>query len=607
VSTTAVAPRAPRRSQTGATAVAPERPAALLDRRGPFLLAVAGLVLVAFALRTWGVKQGLPYAYNTDENAHFVPTAIGLFGHSLNPHYFVNPPGFTYLLHGVFAVWFGGREGVQSSYATDPTDVFVVARLTAAACSALAVGALALAGRRLLGPRTGLLAGAVLAVSFLPVFYSHLALNDAATLLPVCIALWALAAVVRGGCRTRDAVLCGLAIGVAVATKYTAGIYVLALVSAVVAHGVLVPAERGRAARALGAGILAVVVGFVVANPYSLLAWSEFWDGVSHQTSVSSESTGKLGFTQDNGVLYYLWTLTWGVGWVPSLAALGGMGLLWHRDRRVLLVLAPTAVLFLLFMGLQSRFFGRWLMPVLPIVCLLGAFAAVEGVRWAARRQPRLRATALALAGVALLAQGVVLTLHIDQVLSRDDTRNLVRAWMVQNLPETQPTRSGGRSVTKIVVEPVVPDGWAMDVGRPSPRTTGGNRWVKFPTSRSNLANDGSVLPGDGRVVNIEDYERTLYPELIDQYVDGGYCYVVTGSTQRGRSEAQPDVVPQAVAYYRALARRGTLVHVSSPYGEGEGPVPFNFDSSFNFRPLAYERPGPVMEVYRLRGPRCGS
>ena len=32
----------------------------------------------------------------------------------------------------------------------------------------------------------------------------------------------------------------------------------------------------------------------------------------------------------------------------------------------------------------------------------------------------------------------------------------------------------------------------------------------------------------------------------------------------------------------------------------------FNFDWSFDFYPLAYERPGPVMLIYRLSGRQCG-
>jgi hypothetical protein len=113
----------------------------------PWRVGLAVVLAVALGLRAWGVRHGMPYAYNADENAHFVPGAIGLFGHDLNPHYFVNPPAFTYLLHGVFAVWFGGRQGVSDAYATDPEAVFVVARLTAAVLGTIAVGLVYLTAR----------------------------------------------------------------------------------------------------------------------------------------------------------------------------------------------------------------------------------------------------------------------------------------------------------------------------------------------------------------------------------------------------------------------------------------------------------------------------
>src|ERR1700730_6741537 len=73
-------------------------------------LALTVVLVGALGLRLWGIAQGLPYAYNSDENAHFVPKAIGMFGGGLNPHYFANPPAFTYLLHGLYAVWYGGGD-----------------------------------------------------------------------------------------------------------------------------------------------------------------------------------------------------------------------------------------------------------------------------------------------------------------------------------------------------------------------------------------------------------------------------------------------------------------------------------------------------------------
>jgi Dolichyl-phosphate-mannose-protein mannosyltransferase len=564
------------------------------ERRWPWWVGLGLVLAAALGLRLWGVKQGLPYAYNADENAHFVPGAIGLFGHGWNPHYFVNPPAYTYLLRVVFDVWFGGRGGVSKAFATYPTEVFVVARMTAAVVGTLAVWLLYLAGARLFGRAVGLLAAALLAVSYLAVFYSHLALNDVPTLAPIALSLWGTAGILRSG-RVRDYAIAGIGLGLACATKYTGGIVLLPLLSAV-GFQLFAEGGPGRALRGtVIAGILAVCV-FLVANPYALLDFAAFRDGLQHQADASEDVAGKLGLTQTSGHLYYVWTFTWGLGWVPLAAAVAGAVALGFDDRRALLVLGPAPLAYVLFMGTQQRFFGRWLLPIFPIACLLAAYAIVRLAQLAARRVPALGPALAVLGAVVLLGQGIVYSLHSAMTLSRTDTRNATRAWLVQHVP----------AGTKIVVEPVVPDAWATDIGNPYRGTANGARWSKYPTSRSNIANDGSYSPGPGRIVNIEDFERTLYPGLIDRYVQKGYCWVVVGSTQRGRAEAQPDLVPRAIRYYRALEQRSTLAYEASPYKRGAGPVKFNFDWTFDYYPLAYARPGPVMQVYRLRGGRCG-
>ncbi|HTC72518.1 MAG TPA: hypothetical protein VK655_06485 [Solirubrobacteraceae bacterium] len=62
------------------------------------------------------------------------------------------------------------------------------------------------------------------------------------------------------------------------------------------------------------------------------------------------------------------------------------------------------------------------------------------------------------------------------------------------------------------------------------------------------------------------------------------------------------------------MIQRGEVVYRASPYTHGRvngaggrEPVPFNFDWSFDYYPLAYSRPGPLMTVYRLHGGRCGA
>jgi hypothetical protein len=584
-----------QQEQRPAEAVASYVPALERERRTSGLgwwLGLGAVLALALFLRLWGLQQGMPYAYNADENAHFLPHAIGMFGHDLDPGYYVNPPAYTYLLHVILALGYGGRLAVGEIFATDPGQLWTMARATSAGLGTVAVGLLFLTGRRLAGPAAGLLAAGLLAVAFLPVFYSHLALNDVPTLAPLCLSLWGAAGVLRNG-RPIDYAVAGLGLGLAAATKYTGGVVLLALLAAAVPHGRV--AVRGL----LLAGAVALVA-FLVANPYAILDHHAFLDGLSHQSDASREAAGKLGLTHESGWLYYLWSFGWGLGWVPLVVAGLALPVLALARRWALLAfLAPAPVLFVAFMGSQERFFGRWLMPVLPFVCLLAAICAVMLVTAATRRSPALRPTLAALVTVALCGQGLVYSLHDGRVLSREDTRGLTRDWLVRNVP----------AGTRIVVEPgVVPDGWAQDIGHPSPETPNGNRWAKYPTSRSLFDPDtGRPLPAPGIVVNIEDFEKTLRPELIDVFEREGYCWVVVGSTQRGRAEAEPEQVPGAIAYYRELERRSDVAFHASPYGKGKGPVTFNFDWSFNFYPLAYSRPGPDMTVYRLRGGACAT
>src|SRR5205807_2679548 len=183
------------------------------------------------------------------------------------------------------------------------------------------------------------------------------------------------------------------------------------------------------------------------------------------------------------------------------------------------------------------------------IVAVLAAYGTVEAVRWLSRfldgRRSRPRRWQLVLLGavasVVLLGQSVVADVHSDAVLSRSDTRNTTRSWMVSHVP------AGAR----VVIEPMVPDNWAMDIGRSLPWTRTGERWWRFPTWLSRLSQGGSFLPaGQLRFAFVDEFERNLYPALLDDYASSGYCWLVIGSLQAGRAFSQPDAVPAAIPYY---------------------------------------------------------
>jgi len=549
-------------------------------------VALAGILAIALALRLWGVASGLPWVYNVDEAQHFVPLAVGMQHGNLDPGgYFANPPAFTYLLAALYRLWLGGRTA--GLYFSDhSTELWLIGRVASGVLGTLAVWLLYLAGARLLDRRGGLLAAAAMAVAFLPVYYGKLALNDSPTLAPVCLSLWGSAGILRFG-RGRDFAAAGLGLGLAAATKYTGGIVVLPLLAAGCSR-IWRPEGRWRAAlwTAL-AGVLALAA-FIAANPYSVIDFHAFIHQLARQSS-ESESNGKLGLTYGSGVFYYLWSITWGVGWIPAIAALGGVvALALRRALWMIALLVPAIVAYLAFMGLQGRYFGRWVIPIVPLVCLLAAAAVLAATDLAARGRPRL-GIALALAGgVLLCGQGLVYSVHSGVVDARADTRNTARAWLVAHVAPK----------ARIVVEPIAPNS-----SRPPNNWAG--RWSAFPDFLTHRGPRGILYVLAGKEVKLENYERTLSPALVGLYERDGYCWVLTGSTQEGRALADPRAVPRALAYYAALAAAGTRVFTASPYERGTAALRFNFDWSFDYYPIEYARPGPAVTIWRLHGGAC--
>jgi hypothetical protein len=246
--------------------------------------------------------------------------------------------------------------------------------------------------------------------------------------------------------------------------------------------------------------------------------------------------------------------------------------------------LAPAPIVFVLFMGMQDRFFGRWLLPVFPMMCLLAAFAAIDLADRAARWKPALRPTFLAIAAVALCAQGVVYSLHIGQVLSREDTRNLTRAWMVEHLPPR----------TKIVIEPIAPDALAQDIGNPSRLTVDRQPLDQVPDQplahrrREPRRPAAAAARRDHRHRGLRAHARARPRRRVRrEELLLGHRRLDAARPRRGRRRGR---CRRRSAYYRKLERSSRLAYEASPYKRGQGPVEFNFDFTFNQYPKDYYR-----------------
>jgi hypothetical protein len=563
---------------------------------------LALILLAGLALRVVNNDYGLPFVYSIDEASHFTNRAVEMFWQDFDPGYYQNPAAFTYLVYALLRVMYGPLGflfelpfgNVTEQFSKDPGQIWVAARTLAAVLCMAGVVATYAAARRLWGVREGLVAAAVLAFAFLPVAYSRVAVTDVGSLAGVALALlWSVRAA-EGG-RTRDYVLAGAATGLAVGFKYTAGLVVLALGIAALAR---LRSDRGRALAGLGLGALAAALVFALLNPYLFGSLGDWWSDLRDQADVAANEP-KPG-QEGGGVSYYLDSLTWGLGWAGMAAALVGAVVVLRRDvvRGLILIAVPLALF--AYLAVQSRYFGRWMLPAYPALSMLAAVGVAEtAAAIAARLRRRHAGVAVAAAlTLAVLAQPLAADVRTALVLGREDTLSQARAFLDERYPPE----------LRVSIEPAVPGRYFRS--NPEGRLPA---WLSRCPRRKDWTEPGwsYEVAGGGRVcaqfkpglfvrpdggVRASAYHSVLGPEVVADLRRYGYCHVMTVNVVRERAQRDPS----ARAYYRRLEAESQLLREFSPYDDGADPVPFDFDLSYNYYPREYERPGPTVRVYRL-------
>src|SRR3954467_4702311 len=557
------------------------------------------IVLAGLYLRLRNNGYGLPYVYNFDEAQHFVSRSINVFGGEVDPRYYQNPSGYTYLVFLALKLWYGifgsGLKygTVSQQFFEDPTPTWEFARTFTAVIAMVGVGATFVLARRWWGSAVALVAAALLTFAFLPVTYSRIAVTDVGTFFPVAVALYGAFRALDDG-RLRWYLLSGAGIGFATGFKYTAGLVLLPLVVAAVVRFFR---DRDTALWKrkdfwwlVAAGVVAVIC-FGITTPYFFVHPNDAISQLREQAKAAGQIE-KLGQAQQGGLSDYFHTLGWGFGWAAFGAAVVGAVVQLRRDWVRGLMLVSFPIVLYAYMSSQTRYFGRWLLMMYPVIALLAGIA----VGWAAGLLQRLvrerrfagRRWAWALPGalaglltVLILIQPVAADGRTMQVLGREDTRQQARDWLVARYPQS----------LRIVIEPAVQTDYFL---KPAGQRDGSRQFVQgFVRDLRRQQKIDAPLGAD------TTYAATLTPSNIDAYRSAGFCLVMTNSLTRGRAENAR--VPKALAYYQRLERESRhLLHLT-PFKPGRAPGPLHFDFSYKYYPTAYYRPGGIVDVYQLK------
>jgi hypothetical protein len=527
-----------------------------------------GILGIAVALRIWGIGFGLPHTLaRPDEEAVF-SIALRFFRRTLDPGFLDWPSLFMYAVAAGWVVYFnvGRLKGwfpLEISFVAAapvyPAPLHLIARALSAASGVLTVWTVHRVGLLLFNRTAALIAALFLAVAALHARDSHFGVTDVAATWLLTLSFLFTVRFARTGAR-RDAVLSALWAGLAASTKYNAALVALPGLWAIArgsTGGVTAWSDR---LRLLLVYCLVAFVAFVAGTPYALLDVRSLLVALA---GVGAHLRGGHAAMAGYAWIVHLQSsLRYGLG-VPLLAAgIGGLVLYCWQDRRAGTLFALFPIVYFAVIGAGQTAFARYIIPVVPFLCLSAAHATVEIARWLAHRSRRpawAPAFAWSLA-VLVAAPSAWSTVRTDRLLSRTDNRLIAARWIHEQFAHGATMYQSGSGYGQIQLQTA------------DPLTAGRYRETRFDEAA------GVFRSADGR--------ETAPPELIVlTQCPLTYCDV-------------PDAVRQVVARQYTLAKTFTALDASHP-----GLV-YDRDDAF-FVPLAgfdgVSRPGPSLTIHVRR------
>lgn len=479
------------------------------------------VIAVGAILRLWGIRFGLPHTLARPDEEFIVALARDVL-RDPNPHFFDWPTFFIYLTATAYAVLFTVERAIvavttEASFLTtgglEPT-LHLIARAMSAGAGIMTIYVLYRAASELFSKRMGLVAAVFLAVAFLHVRDSHFGVTDVpATFLAVC-AFWAGVRCAIDGVTGSRVAIAGLLCGLAASTKYNTAL-VLLPVAAAISSGVRSARPRSAmfAIRAIAVLLLCAAFGFLFGTPFALLDRPAFMAAV---TGVGRHLSAGHVVMPANGWTYHAaFTLRYGLGLPLLIAAIVGACwlLVWRPWTAVLVLLFP--VTYYLVLGAGTTVFVRYMVPVVPFMCLTAAFfvdrvSELINQRFSFARARNISAIGLvAIVGVPTALSSVA----FDRLLARTDTRVLGADWIEAHFPS-------GASMYQT--------GYSYGHLQPKPADRYAQIGFNEEAGRFEVGGHGAELPDVVVLVESPLFVYSRIPRQLESTLDADYVLAMT-------------------------------------------------------------------------------
>ena len=421
------------------------------------------VLLLALALRVWGITWGLPsathyFSYHPDETVVLEKSSIvmNVFAGHLLPHYYNYPSLQLYLVcfANTLAALFGGLEIVPKDFSIwypQWAKMYLVGRCLTVGMGVGTVWATYAVGARLWGRRVGLAAGLLLAVMPLHAQQSHfLTVDVPATFWVMLSLLWSVRLATNDPKPLRAALWAGVFAGLAAATKYNMALVVLPILAACVptpAQAPILPKREGeefgkragksglssslpsrfgRIGACAGVGLLSSILAFFAACPGALLENAKFLEDVRFEAVHVQNPDDPTFRDTGNGFVYHIThNLDAGMGLPLLLLALVSVGYALYRRQRGDALLAAFAFPYYVLISLAAVRYARYTIPLLPILALWSGRMLADGLRSAATFPRRVSMVT----SIAVLISTFVWCFYLVNFMAEPDMRDWAYRW----------------------------------------------------------------------------------------------------------------------------------------------------------------------------------
>lgn len=408
-----------------------------------FLLILA----LAICIRLFGIWHDLPYSYNMDE-VHFINRAVSFGSWDFNPHWFHKPAGYMYLLFIEFGIFFllgrlfgffSGLNDFIRLYFSNKTSFYLIGRITTAIFGIGIVWLTYKIGTKVFSKKAGIFSALFVSVLCPNVFMSQIVKADIPCSFFSLLSLYFLLQLLEKE-KKRYYFYSAIAGGIGTGFKY----YPIFMVLLLLLVHIYLKIKKKKAAshKCIILALMSFILAFFIVSPYNFIdpIWpTQIWNHIQsffintriYDPDTCIEYSSNI-FSRLKSIVLYLKVLSnsGGLGPILSTFSLIGLAFFLFINTNIKIICLSIYVITFSILAIISGSFHiqpRHLNPIYPVYIILGASFILQILK----NKDIIRYCFITVIFFSLLFP----TLSHNCNLIYEDTRNIAKKWIIDNIP----------------------------------------------------------------------------------------------------------------------------------------------------------------------------